>query len=158
MTGRALTKKQHAFLIAYADGHGVVASARMAKLSIRHAYRLQKDPSFRTMVRERARSIVSDAAPHAAKRLAELMSQSDSLHVAREAATTLLAIEGIKAPVAGPSVSVQVAVGYDIDLDSEREPSPALPVSAKVIDRRPPAVRPRPAAALESSPHRPCPA
>lgn len=122
---RALTQKQHSFVIAYADGHPLAVAEKMAGISPRTSRRLRASPYFRQIIRERARSIIADAAPRAARRLDELMMQDDSKAVAKDSAIALLAIEGLKAPSAPTPPPINIGVGvytgpYILNNDEER--------------------------------------
>ena len=111
---KPLTDKQQRFLIAYCDGHPSVIAAQAAGVSPRTARRLLAKPGFRSLIRQRARDIISNAAPRAAKRLDELMSQDDSKAVSKDAAIALLAIDGIKAPQAPAAPIAQVNIGIGV--------------------------------------------
>jgi hypothetical protein len=119
---KPLTKKQGLFLIAHCDGLPPAAAAKAAGMSPRNARRLLAKADFRALVRMRAREIISDAAPRAAKRLDELMTQNESKHVAKDAAIALLGIEGIRppaGPAAGPLVNLNFTAGFTLRTDEE---------------------------------------
>ena len=112
---KGLTNKQQLFLTAISDGHPPAVAAKAANMSRRNASRLLKSPDFRAYIRQRARDIISNATPRAARRLDELMSQDDAKAVAKDAAIALLAIDGIKPPAVpapAPTTNVHVGIGF----------------------------------------------
>lgn len=137
MPARKISKRvRHAVdLLVTGRARTQVDAATQAGLSRERLCRALREDHVQGYLEQAVKRTLATSRAPAAATLLRLLTEAKSEHVQKDAATTLLGINGIGITDRGPVVNVGVSVGYVIDLRGAGDTTPLIDVTPGADDR-----------------------